>query len=403
MPLQTPEIPSWPVFSEEMLEAVRGVLVSGRVNYWTGDEARRFEHEYARFLGRRHAVAVANGTVALELALHALGIGPGDDVVVPSRTFIATASAAAVRGARPVFADVDRDSQNITAETIAAALTPRTKAVIVVHLAGWPCEMDPILQLARERGLKVVEDCAQAHGATYRGRPVGSLGDIAAFSFCQDKIITTGGEGGLVATNDSTWWERAWSYKDHGKSWDAVYRRQHPGVFKWLHESLGTNWRMTEMQAAIGRIALRCLPEWVARRRRNADLLNAALARIPALRVPVPPAHIEHSYYKHYVFIRPEHLKAGWTRDRIAVELQAAGVLCGTGTCPEIYAEKAFEGSNWQPAVPRAVARELGETSLMFPVHPTLQPEHMQFFAEKTAAVLREATRSAAETSRRAA
>jgi hypothetical protein len=391
------------VFTEDMLDAVRAVLASGRVNYWTGEEARRFEDEYAEFVGTKHAIAVANGTVAIELALYALGVGPGDDVIVPSRTFIATASAAAMRGARPVFADVDRNSQNITAETIAAVLTPRTKAVIVVHLAGRPCEMDPILRLARERNLKVIEDCAQAHGAVYKGRQVGSLGDMAAFSFCQDKIITTGGEGGLVTTNDSELWERAWSYKDHGKSWDAVYHQQHPGVFKWLHESLGTNWRMTEMQAAIGRIALQRLPEWVSLRRRNADILNAAFAGIPALRTPLPPAHMEHSYYKHYAFVRPEYLQPGWTRDRIVLELQQGGVPCGTGTCPEIYAEKAFDGTGWQPRRPLPVAHELGETSLMFVVHPTLGLEHMRFFAETTAAVMHRATQAAPAVQRRAA
>src|SRR5208282_1519874 len=266
--------PSWPYFEADEIEAAASVLRSGKVNYWTGDLGRRFEDEFAAYVGCRHAVALSNGTVALELALHALGVGAEDEVITTSRTFIASASCAVMRGARPVLADVDRDSQNITAETIRAALSPRTKAIIAVHLAGWPCDMDPILRLAGERGLKVIEDCAQALGATYKGRPVGSMGDAAAFSFCQDKIMTTGGEGGMMTTHNEEVWKRAWSFKDHGKSYDAVHRRAHPPGFRWLHESFGTNWRMTEMQSAIGRVALRKVAAWVEIRRRNAAILT---------------------------------------------------------------------------------------------------------------------------------
>ena len=192
-PIDRQSFSPWPYFAPDEIAAAVRVLESGNVNYWTGNEGRQFELEFAEFAGCRHAVAVANGTVALELALRTLGIGPGDEVVTSSRTFIASASCAVAVGARPVCADVDRDSGNITADTIRAVLTPATKAMVVVHLAGWPCEMDPILELAHERRLKVIEDCAQAHGATYKGRPAGSLGDIAAFSFCQDKIMTLPG------------------------------------------------------------------------------------------------------------------------------------------------------------------------------------------------------------------
>ena len=265
----------WPYFAEDEIEAAMRVLRSGKVNYWTGQEGQQFEEEFAAFSGCKHAVALANGTVALECALKALGIGPGDEVVTTSRTFIASASCAVMLGARPVFADVDRESQNITAESIRNVLTPRTKAIVAVHLAGWPCEMDDIVALARERGIKVVEDCAQAHGATYKGRPIGSLGDVAAFSFCQDKIMTTAGEGGMVTTNSKELWNAMWSLKDHGKSYDAVYpiARIAPG-FRWLHESFGTNWRLTEIQSAIGRLQLRKLPIWVEKRRKHAAMLT---------------------------------------------------------------------------------------------------------------------------------
>lgn len=370
--------PGWPVYDDEQIAAVEQILRSGKVNYWTGDECRQFEREYAESLGVKHAIAVANGTLALELALYALDVGPGDDVIVPSRTFIASASCAVVRGARPIIADLDRDSQNLTVDSIRAVLTPQTKAIIAVHLAGWPCDMDPLMQFAADHGLFVIEDCAQAHGAYYRGRPVGSIGHINAFSFCQDKILSTGGEGGLVTTNDDTLWEKAWSYKDHGKSWDAVYNRPHNGTFKYLHESFGTNWRLTEMQGAIGRVQLRRLPEWTRIRRRHAATLRRILADVPGLRVPQPADDVEHACYKFYAFIDRERLRPGWTRDRIAAEIAAQGPFCGCGSCGEIYRELAFASSGLGPSTPLPVAHELHESSLMFQVHPTLTDEDVR-------------------------
>ena len=376
--IHTDGFPSWPYFAEDETSSVFQVLSSGKVNYWTGTEGRLFEEEYASYVDTKYAVALMNGSVALEAVLYALGIGHGDEVIVTPRTFIASASCAVMRGARPVFADVDYDSQNLTAETIEKVITEKTRAIIAVHLAGWPCEMDPIIELARRHNLMVIEDCAQAHGATYKGRQLGSFGDAAAFSFCQDKIITTGGEGGMVTTSSREIWRKIWSYKDHGKDYDAVYHQDHPPGFRWLHESIGTNWRMTEMQAAIGRLQLKKLPDWVAGRRRNAALLTEAFSRIAGLRVTVPPEHAKHAYYKYYVFVRPERLKADWDRDRIMNAITAEGVPCFSGSCSEVYLEKAFDGNGLRPAERLPVARELGETSLMFLVHPTLTEEHMQ-------------------------
>jgi len=377
----------WPSFTPDEIEAAATVLRSGKINYWTGEEGHQFETEFAAFTGCKHAVALANGTVALELALYALGIGPGDEVVTTSRTFIASASCAVMRGAIPVMADVDRNSQNITADTVRAALTPRTRAIIAVHLAGWPCDMDPILELARERGVKVIEDCAQAHGATYKGRPVGSMGDVNAFSFCQDKIMTTGGEGGMLLTNDAEAWNRAWAFKDHGKSYDAVFQHEHPPGFRWLHETFGTNWRLTEMQSAMGRVLLRKLPDMVEKRRRLAALLTERFSEMPALRVTEPPAEIGHSYYKYYVFLRPERLRDGWSRQRIIDAINAEGIPCFSGSCSEIYLEKAFAKSV-VPSARLPVAKELGETALMFLVHPTLSENDMRASADAVAKVL---------------
>ncbi|MFH1079154.1 MAG: DegT/DnrJ/EryC1/StrS aminotransferase family protein [Pseudomonadota bacterium] len=384
---------AWPHYDEDEVAAAMQVLQSGQVNYWTGQEGRKFEDEYAAFVGAKYAVALMNGSVALEASLVALGMAPGDEVVVTSRTFIASASCVIMRGGRPVMADVDPVSQNITAETIAAALTPRTKGIVVVHLAGWPCDMDPIMNLAREKNLWVVEDCAQANGATYKGRQVGSMGDVAAFSFCQDKIITTGGEGGMITTNRHDIWDKIWSYKDHGKSFDAVYHREHQPGFHWLHESFGTNWRMTEMQAAIGRLQLRKLPQWLTLRRRNAAVLTDVFSRIPGLRLTIPPQEIEHAYYKYYVFVEPEALKSDWSRDRIMTALMTEGIPCGSGSCSEIYLEKAFEGNGLRPAERLPVARDLGETSLMFMVHPTLTVDDMEDVVRAMDKVMRVAVR----------
>ena len=388
-PLRGESLPSWPHLDDEQIEAATRVMRSGRINYWTGEEGRAFEDEFAEAVGVEHAVAVANGTVALDLALHAFEIGPGDEVVVPCRTFIASASCVCLSGATPRFADVDPISQNVTAETIAAQLSPRTKAIIVVHLAGWPCDMDPILELAARHGLKVIEDCAQAHGARYKGQHVGSMGDAGAFSFCQDKIITTGGEGGMVTVNSKELWQKIWSYKDHGKNWDAVYTRKHPTIFKWVHESPGTNWRLTEMQSAIGRVALRRLPLWVGARRRNASILDKEFAGSPMLRVTLPSDDFHHSYYKHYAFLRPELLQNGVSRDDVVRAIQAEGVPCGPGSCPEIYLEQAFAVHGSQPAERLPVARQLGETSLMFLVHPTLTTRDVRDTASAVQKVLR--------------
>lgn len=381
--LNTPFSP-WPSFTEEEADAVRDVILSNKVNYWTGQECRQFEMEFASWSGAAYAIALANGTVALDVALQALGIGAGDEVVVTPRTFLASVSSIVNAGAVPVFAEVDCDSQNITAETISAVLTSRTKALICVHLAGWPCDMDPIMALASEYDLKVIEDCAQAHGARYKGRAVGSIGHVGAWSFCQDKIMTTGGEGGMVTTNDRELWSRMWSIKDHGKSWEAVYERDHAPGFRWLHESFGTNWRMIEMQAAIGRIQLRRMNSWHQSRLANCQRIWSAAQTLPGLRVPEIPEGIIHAGYKCYVFVEPGKLAEGWSRDRILSEISAQGVPCFAGSCSEVYLEKAFDGTGWRPVERLAVARELGETSLMFLVHPTLTAAEI----EKTCMVL---------------
>ena len=368
----------WPSFTQEEADAVSQVLLSNKVNYWTGQECREFEKEFARFAETRYAVALANGTVALDVALKALGIGAGDDVIVTSRTFLASASSIVTAGANPVFADVELDSQNISRRTIEAVITPNTKAIICVHLAGWMCDLDPIMQLASDKGLYVIEDCAQAHGARYKGKSAGSIGHVAAWSFCQDKIMTTGGEGGMVTTNDENLWKKMWSYKDHGKNFDSIYNKQHPPGFRWLHDSFGTNWRMMEMQAVIGRIQLKKMSEWTEKRTKNAERILSCFENSPYFTVHRPSDDYVHAAYKCYVKVNIDALPEGWSRDRIMAEINALGVPCFSGSCSEVYLEHAFDHTKWRPIERLKNAQQLGETSLMFLVHPTLTENNIQ-------------------------
>lgn len=382
----------WPSFSEREIAVAQHVLLSNKVNYWTGEEGRKFEREFAHFADTQYAIAVSNGTTALDLALKGLGVGEGDEIIVTSRTFLASVSSIVIAGAVPVFVDVDRDTQNIEPEAVARAITTRTKAIVAVHLAGWPCEMDELMSLATQHGLYVIEDCAQAHGATYKSKSVGSIGHVGCWSFCQDKIMTTGGEGGMVTTSDQELYKRMWAYKDHGKSWDAIYEREHPPGFRWVHESFGTNWRLTEMQSAIGRVQLTLMPQWRQARQTNAQHIWRIASQCPGLRVPEIPTHIEHAAYKCYVFVEPDQLGTGWNRDRIVTEIVAQGVPCFSGSCSEVYLEKAFDGTGWRPEQRLPIARELGETSLMFLVHPTLTDAEINKSCRVLQTVMQKAT-----------
>ena len=388
----------WPSFTQEEADAVSQVLLSNKVNYWTGTECREFEKEFAAWVGTDYAVALANGTLALDVALQAMGIGEGDEVIVTPRSFIASVSTVVNAGAMPVFADVDNNTGNISATTIAPKITDKTKAIICVHLAGWPCDMDEIMALAKQHNLWVIEDCAQAHGAKYKGKPVGSIGHVGAWSFCQDKIMTTGGEGGMVTTNDKALWQKMWEYKDHGKNYDSIYHKQHPPGFRWLHDSFGTNWRMMEMQAVIGRIQLKKMAEWTKIRTQNAKILRDALTQFAGeqqfLRIPDIEFHqvmggdSVHAYYKYYVYVRPENLPENINRDSILNALNEKKIPCFSGSCSEIYLEKAFDNHPSRPNARLTVAKELGETSLMFLIHPTLTTNEMQTIATTTVDVL---------------
>ncbi len=384
---------SWPFFDKDDIEKAQEILRSGKINYWTGFEGRDFEKEFSKYVGVNHSVAVDNGTNALILAAHALGISKGDEVIMSPRTFVASAFSIMHLGAKPVFIDIDRNSQNMDPKLIEAAITPNTKAIMAIHLAGWPCEMDQIQEICKRYNLYLIEDCAQAHGAKYNEKSVGSFGDVNAWSFCQDKIMTTAGEGGMVTTNNKDYWSSVWSFKDHGKNYDTVYNKEHPPGFRWLHEDHGTNARMTEIQSAIGRLQLKKLDSWIDKRTRLSNIFNDVFKHLDGLRIALPPSHIKHAYYKYYVFTEPEKLKSDKDRDFIMNSLNDLGVVCYSGSCSEIYKEKAFDKmfSSQKPSL--KVAKELGETSLMFLVHPTINEEDIYKICEQTKKIIKQCQR----------
>ncbi len=376
----------WPYFDNDQIEIASKVLASGNVNYWTGKQTKLFEKEFSQYINSRYSIAIANGTLALQAAYSSLNLQNGDEFITTPRTFIATSSAGVLLGARPIFADVDIDSGLLTAETIEPKITNNTKAISIVHLAGWPAEMDKICDLAKTYKLNIVEDCSQAHGAYIitKGckKYVGTFGDVATWSFCQDKIMSTAGEGGMISTNNKDLWDYIWSLKDHGKSWDIVNNKNDSQGFKWLHNNFGSNYRLTEFQSAIGRLQLKELPNWISLRSKNANILKDYLINLPLLRIPIPPNNIKHVWYKFYAYLNPKYLSDGWTRNRILEEIKLAGYPGLSGSCSEIYKEKCFKKIGFTPKDYLPVAKILGDTSLMFLVHPTISEEQMHLYAE---------------------
>ncbi len=381
----------WPSFDTEEVKLVEEILLTGKVNYWTGSHGKEFEKEFAQWIGSRHSIAVANGTLALDLALKSLDIGPGDKVIVTPRSFIASVSSVINLGAEPIFCDVSRESGNITIDSIESVYTKDVKAILCVHLAGWPCDMDPIMSFAKHKNIYVIEDCAQAHGAKYKGAHVGSIGDIGAWSFCQDKIMSTGGEGGMVATNSKELWEKMWSYKDHGKNFYSVYNKKHPRGFRWLHDSFGTNFRITEFQAAIGRSQLKKMETWTELRRCNAKkLINVLNDFQDLIRVPVCKKGFEHAYYKLYAYLKIPNLKNGWNRAKVIQKFNDINIPCFEGSCSEIYKEKAFKGTDFGPKKDLPNAKELGQSSITFLVHPTLTDEDITYMQDGIKSIFEE-------------
>lgn len=378
----------WPIHQEDELAAALDVLSSGKTNYWTGQVGRSFEAAFAEFSGVERAVFIANGTLALELALLSLQLPAGSEVITTPRTYVATATSILRVGLRPVFADIDPLSGNITAESVKSVLSPRTSAVVVVHSAGWPADMPAFQTLCDVHGLALVEDCAQAHGARINGQSVGSFGDVAAWSFCQDKIITTGGEGGMVTTSRRDLADWIWAYKDHGKSWTKVYEMDHPPGFRWLHDSLGTNMRGTEVQAAIGLVQLGKISNWHELRSTNARLLASAIKHLPGIDCPMPTEGVEHAFYRLNARYTPDTPGKELGRDELLAKLAARDLPVFSGSCSEVYLEGVFQNLGFAPSRRLPEAKAWTRESLAFLVHPGLTSDDLKTVADGLAEAL---------------
>ena len=370
------------MYTKKQIQLVSKVLKTNKTNYWTGNECRNFEKEFSNYHGVKYSLAVSNGSVALELALKSLGLKNNDQVIVTPRSFIISASCVLNLGFKPVFADVD-DNGNLSIEGIKKVYNKNIKAIVVVHLNGLSCDLDPILKFTKKNKLFLIEDCAQAHGAFYKGKKVGSFGNISTWSFCQDKIISTGGEGGMITTNNKNLFLKIWSMKDHGKNYNSVFYKKHKTGFKWLHDHLGSNYRMTEMQAAIGRVQLRSLDKLVKKRNSIANLyLNELknyyqkyeILKKPDFRCETCPLKknakkcnkCTHSFYRLNLFINKKKIN----QIKLIEQFNKNKIECGVGSCPEIYQEKIFKKLKLYPRKRLQNAKLLGETSIMFPINP---------------------------------
>ncbi len=391
------DFPTWPHYSEDEISAVQEVLKSGAVNYWTGEISKNFEKNFANFSNCKYAISLANGSLALSCAYLAIGIKEGDEIITTPRSFVATASSASLLGGKIVFADVDRDSGNLTTESIERAITKKTKAIVVVHLAGWPADMINISKLAKAYNIALVEDCSQAHGAEINSNeeifPVGQFGDINTWSFCQDKIISTGGEGGMLTTNNKNFFNKIWSFKDHGKCRNKILNNKNSFEYRYIHDNLGSNFRLTEMQSAIGLIQLKKLKKWRRIRSNNAMQILNQLKDINLIKVPCPGKNLVHAWYKLNCFLNNEYLKDNWNREKIIKAIRSFGYPASQGTCSELYLEKCFKGNFHNKDNRLPIAAELGATNLTFLVHPTINKESMKIYASVIKKVLIEASK----------
>jgi dTDP-4-amino-4,6-dideoxygalactose transaminase len=372
------------MYNISQINSVKNILKKNKTNYWSGEEGKKFEKEFSNYHKNKYSIAVSNGSVALEISLKALNLSINDHVIVTPRSFIISASCVLNLGLKPIFADVDKNG-NLNMHGIIKAYNKKVKAIILVHLNGLPCDLDPIIKFTKKKKIFLIEDCSQAHGSVYKGKKVGSFGDVATWSFCQDKIISTGGEGGIISTNNKKIWKKCWSYKDHGKNYDTVFKKKHKTGFRWLHDDLGTNNRMTEIQASLGRYQLKYLDQQLEKRNKIANLYLDGLKHLwnkfdilkkPDFKCETCPlknfiykkcTSCYHSFYKLNFFINHKKIN----QIKIIRELNKNKIFCNIGSCPEIYREKIFQKLNAYPKKRLFNAKLLGKTSIMFPIIPS--------------------------------
>jgi perosamine synthetase len=360
---RTPFPSLWPALGEEDVAAAAEVLRSSRLTSLTSTVVAEFEADFARYQGVRHALATSSGTTAIHLALAAIDVGPGDEVIVPAHTFIATATPVMYQRATPVIVDIDPDTFNLLPSAVEAAITPRTKAIIAVHLNGHPAPMDELTALAERHGLVLIEDAAQAHGALYKGRKVGTMGRMSCFSFWQDKIISTAGEGGAVVTDDDALAQRVARLRHHGEG-------PSEGERHYYHLELGYNYRLSAVQAAVGRTQLSHLDEYLEARRRNAAYLTDHLRAIPEVQPPVVLEGCVHSYYRYICKLRTDLLTVPTERFQTAVAVE--GIPCFRPYPTPLHQQPVFRNAGYgEVSCPNA------ETVLSqlfaLQVHPTVQ------------------------------
>lgn len=414
MQIQDIEKKNWPQYTDKIISGVSEILCSGKVNQWTGTKVKEFEKKYCDYFGCKYAVAVSNGSVAIELCLRAINLKEGDEVIVTPRSFLASASSINICGGIPVFVDVDYETQNITLENIQAGYSDKTKAVILVHLAGLSCKkIDEIINWCHLKNIYVIEDCAQCHGAKYKNQYLGTFGDINAWSFCQDKIISTGGEGGMVTTNNEFLFKKVWSFKDHGKNYDKtnygnntkqeIQTKNKAGHHNFLHDTIGSNYRMTEIQASIGIDSLDLLQNWIEIRRYNANLLSNCLVKYDFIKIlnwhkyedyynQYDMKHIKtyyHCYYKYYFYINRDYFGYENIRNIILDEFIKNGICASVGSNSEIYKELCYgENNNYRIGQECTNAKEIGKSCIMLQTDPTYTKEYMVYFIDKIQKIL---------------
>lgn len=370
--------PPWPVLSNEDAAAASDALRSGHLTQLTGPYVRDFERDFGMWNGAGDCIATSSGTTAIHAVLVALDIGPGDEVIVPAHTFIASATPVLHQGATPVFADVDDRTFCLDPESVRTRITDRTKAIIAVHLNGHPADMDALLEMGNERGIPVIEDAAQAHGAEHHGRMAGTIGLAGCFSFWEDKIMTTGGEGGAIVTDDYALADRLKRIRHHGEG--AI-----EGERAYYHLDLGYNYRMTSMQAATGRVQLQHLGEYLIARRRNAEYLSGRLNEVPGIDPPFVEEYARHAFYKYIGRVRPE---TGIEIERFVAAVAAEGLPISRRYPTPLPRQPVFRDAGLS-GEPCPVAERLSGELFTLLVHPTCGSREMEDYAQGISKVIR--------------
>jgi dTDP-4-amino-4,6-dideoxygalactose transaminase len=362
---------NWPNYSRNLILKVNKVLKSGKINYTTGPYGKKFEKNFSKFVGNKYSVAICNGTVALEVAIKSLKLPKNSEIIVTARSFFSSAACIVNTGYTPIFADVDLSTQNISIENIKKKLSKKTKAIICVHLAGLPCEMNDISKLAKEKKLKIIEDCSQAHGASIDNRQVGRFSDVATWSFCNDKIISTLGEGGMISTNNKKIYNICKEYINHGTS---NVQTKNSEKFVYNKNSFGTNLRITEIQSIAGIEQLKDLKKiQKIREKISYNYFNIISRYRNFINCYMPPKNIKSAWYRFYFFLNPSIKNCQKVRFKIIESLKKNDVKCFTGSCPEIYLEKAFKKSKYPNVNRLKNCKILGETSIALDVNHTLE------------------------------